>query len=156
MCQKFILLPSTAAVAARAAACGWGGQVRDSLGLTYDVNFDLSLFDRLQVGWFVVNVTSTPQKIQQALDASVGVLRALATQRITVRELARAQRTLLTRHESDTKVSLLGQTGCSPTHPSPGSGLCFLGYHVVTWVTCMLCKCMSSDCCSAATCTGPN
>ena len=96
---------SVAAVAARAEGCGWVGQVRDSLGLTYDVNFDLSLFDRLQVGWFVVNVTSTPQKIQQALDASVGVLRALATQRITVRELARAQRTLLTRHESDTKVS---------------------------------------------------
>lgn len=39
-------------------------QVRDSLGLTYDVSFELSLFDRLAPGWFVVNVTSTPQKIQ--------------------------------------------------------------------------------------------
>jgi len=35
--------------------------VRDSLGLTYDVSFELSLFDRLPSGWFHVNVTSTPQ-----------------------------------------------------------------------------------------------
>jgi len=77
--------------------------VRDSLGLTYDVNFDLPLFDRLQESWYVVVVTSTPQKIQQALEASVGVMRTLTSQRISVRELARAQRTLLTRHESETK-----------------------------------------------------
>ena len=38
--------------------------MRDTLGLTYDVSFELSLFDRLAPGWFVVNVTSTPQKIQ--------------------------------------------------------------------------------------------
>ena len=38
-----------------------GLQVRDSLGLTYDVSFELSLFDRLPSGWFHVNVTSTPQ-----------------------------------------------------------------------------------------------
>jgi Peptidase M16 inactive domain len=78
--------------------------VRDSLGLTYDVSFELSLFDRLSPGWFVVNVTSTPQKIHEALDASVSVLRSLAVQRISPRDLVRAQRTLLTRHESDTKV----------------------------------------------------
>ena len=41
--------------------------VRDTLGLTYDVSFELSLFDRLPNGWFVVNVTSTPQKINEAL-----------------------------------------------------------------------------------------
>lgn len=83
----------------------YGVQVRDSLGLTYDVNFDLPLFDRLQESWYVVVVTSTPQKIQQALEASVGVMRTLTSQRISVRELARAQRTLLTRHESETKAS---------------------------------------------------
>jgi hypothetical protein len=76
------------------------------LGLTYDVNFDMSLFDRIKVGWFVVNVTSPPQKIHEALRASVGVLRTTSSQRITVRELARAQRTLLTRNESDSKVLL--------------------------------------------------
>ncbi len=42
--------------------------------------------------------------LQEALDASVGVLRSLSTQRISARDLVRAQRTLLTRHESDTKV----------------------------------------------------
>lgn len=83
--------------------CRLFATVRDALGLTYDVNFDMSLFDRIKVGWFVVNVTSPPQKIHEALRASVGVLRTTSSQRITVRELARAQRTLLTRNESDSK-----------------------------------------------------
>lgn len=79
-------------------------QVRDALGLTYDVSFELSLFDRLPRGWFVVNVTSTPQKIHDAMAASLRVLRTLATQRITPRELLRAKRTVITRHESEIKV----------------------------------------------------
>ncbi|KAF8409839.1 hypothetical protein HHK36_002357 [Tetracentron sinense] len=37
--------------------------VRDSLGLTYDVSFELSLFDRLKLGWYVISVTSTPGKV---------------------------------------------------------------------------------------------
>lgn len=86
--------------------------VRDTLGLTYDVSFDLSLFDRLRTGWFVVNVTSTPQKIEKAMAASLSVLQTVATERITVRELTRAKRTLLTRHETDMKV------GTRAKHPS--------------------------------------
>ena len=78
--------------------------MRDALGLTYDVSFELSLFDRLPHGWFVVNVTSTPQKIHEAMAASLRVLRTVATQRITPRELQRAKRTVLTRHESEIKV----------------------------------------------------
>lgn len=38
--------------------------VRDSLGLTYDVSFELSLFDRLNLGWYVISVTSTPEKVR--------------------------------------------------------------------------------------------
>lgn len=37
--------------------------VRDSLGLTYDVSFELNLFDRLKLGWYVISVTSTPTKV---------------------------------------------------------------------------------------------
>lgn len=37
--------------------------VRDSLGLTYDVSFELNLFDRLKLGWYVISVTSTPVKV---------------------------------------------------------------------------------------------
>lgn len=77
--------------------------VRDTLGLTYDVSFELSLFDRLPAGWFHVNVTSTPQKIRDAMMASLNVLRSGATQPFTQRDLQRAKRTLLTRHESDLK-----------------------------------------------------
>ena len=77
--------------------------VRDTLGLTYDVSFELSLFDRLPAGWFTVNVTSTPEKIKDAALASIRVLRSGETQPFTERDLLRAKRTLLTRHESDLK-----------------------------------------------------
>lgn len=79
--------------------------VRDSLGLTYDVNFEIAALDRLGAGWFVINVTSTPDKIQQAMDASLRVLRNMQTDKVTSREVLRARRTLLTRHESDLKVN---------------------------------------------------
>jgi Peptidase M16 inactive domain len=64
----------------------------------------VSLFDRLPAGWFVVNVTSTPQKIHEAMNASLRVLRNVAALRISPREIMRAKRTLITRHESDLKV----------------------------------------------------
>lgn len=71
--------------------------VRDSLGLTYDVSFEVTLYDRLRAGWFSVHVTSYPDKIHDALAASLAVLRELKTSPITPRELMRAKRTLLTR-----------------------------------------------------------
>jgi predicted Zn-dependent peptidase len=77
--------------------------VRDALGLTYDVSFELSLFDRLRAGWFCIKVTSTPQRIRDAADASLRVLRSLKDSRVTPRELLRAKRTLLARHETDLK-----------------------------------------------------
>ncbi|KAL3512114.1 hypothetical protein ACH5RR_024831 [Cinchona calisaya] len=77
--------------------------VRDSLGLTYDVSFELNLFDRLQLGWYVISVTSTPGKVHKAVDACKNVLRGLHTNRITPRELDRAKRTLLMRHEAEIK-----------------------------------------------------
>eukprot|EP00884_Botryococcus_braunii_P007566 jgi/Botrbrau1/16810/Bobra.150_2s0037.1 len=80
--------------------------VRDALGLTYDVSFELSQFDRLRISWFVVHVTSTPAKVDQALDASLRVLRNIQTQQISPRELLRARRTVLTRHESEMKENL--------------------------------------------------
>ena len=87
--------------------------VRDSLGLTYDVSFELSSFDRLGTGWFVINVTSTPNKIQDAMDASLRVLRNMLTDRVTSREVLRARRTVLTRHESDLKVRQPALLPCS-------------------------------------------
>jgi predicted Zn-dependent peptidase len=77
--------------------------VRDTLGLTYDVSFELSLFDRLPAGWFHASVTSTPDKIGEALTASLRVLRSGVSQPFAPRELARARRTLAARHETDLK-----------------------------------------------------
>ncbi|CAH9112963.1 unnamed protein product [Cuscuta epithymum] len=77
--------------------------VRDSLGLTYDVSFELNLFDRLRLGWYVISVTSTPSKVHKAVDACKNVLRGLHSNIITPRELDRARRTLLMRHEAESK-----------------------------------------------------
>ncbi|KAK6914416.1 Peptidase M16, C-terminal [Dillenia turbinata] len=77
--------------------------VRDSLGLTYDVSFELSLFDRLKLGWYVISVTSTPGKVYKAVDACKNVLRGLHSNKIALRELDRAKRTLLMRHEAESK-----------------------------------------------------
>ncbi|KAB1203490.1 putative zinc protease PqqL [Morella rubra] len=77
--------------------------VRDSLGLTYDVSFELNLFDRLSLGWYVISVTSTPSKVHKAVEACKNVLRGLNSNKITQRELDRAKRTLLMRHEAEIK-----------------------------------------------------
>ncbi|GMH43786.1 hypothetical protein BSKO_11720 [Bryopsis sp. KO-2023] len=79
--------------------------VRDQLGLTYDVSFDLAQFDRQQKGWWTVHVTSSPEKVGEALTASVGVLKGFKTNPINAGELARARRTLITRHESDLRTN---------------------------------------------------
>ncbi|KAL3617633.1 hypothetical protein CASFOL_037954 [Castilleja foliolosa] len=80
--------------------------VRDSLGLTYDVSFELNLFDRLKLGWYVISVTSTPEKVHKAVDACKNVLRGLQNNRIAPRELDRARRTLLMRHEAEIKSNV--------------------------------------------------
>jgi predicted Zn-dependent peptidase len=79
--------------------------VRDALGLTYDVSFELSMFDRLRTGWFSATVTSYPDRIHDALAATLAVLRDLRASRVTPAELARAKRTLVTKHESELKTN---------------------------------------------------
>lgn len=79
--------------------------VRDSMGLTYDVSFELNLFDKLDLGWYVIAVTSTPSKVHKAVDACKGVLRGLHSNKIVERELDRAKRTLLMKHEAETKTN---------------------------------------------------
>jgi predicted Zn-dependent peptidase len=79
--------------------------VRDALGLTYDVSFELSMFDRLRTGWFSATVTSYPDRIHDALAATLAVVRDLRASRVTPAELARAKRTLVTKHESELKTN---------------------------------------------------
>lgn len=80
--------------------------VRDTLGLTYDVSFEVTMMDRVRTGWFTVHVTSHPDKIYDALNASIAVLRDIAVNPINRRELERARTTVLTRHESDLKDNM--------------------------------------------------
>jgi len=75
--------------------------VRDQLGLTYDATFKIEQLERHPTAWFKVQLTSSPQKIHETVKASVEVLQRIAKQKITMHELLRAKRTLLTKHESD-------------------------------------------------------
>uniref|UniRef100_A0A7N0T097 Peptidase M16 C-terminal domain-containing protein n=1 Tax=Kalanchoe fedtschenkoi TaxID=63787 RepID=A0A7N0T097_KALFE len=90
--------------------------VRDSLGLTYDVSFEVSLFDRLNLGWYVITVTSTPAKVYKAVDACKNVLRGLDNSKIAQRELDRARRTLLMRHEAEIKSNAYWLGGKNTRH----------------------------------------
>eukprot|EP00929_Paragymnodinium_shiwhaense_P123816 TRINITY_DN9810_c1_g1_i2.p1 TRINITY_DN9810_c1_g1~~TRINITY_DN9810_c1_g1_i2.p1 ORF type:complete len:1528 (-),score=512.78 TRINITY_DN9810_c1_g1_i2:225-4733(-) len=76
-------------------------QVRDSLGLSYDCNFQLSMFDRLEAGWYTCTVSAHPMVIDKAVDAAKGVLQGIRKRPITQMELSTARRTLLRRHETD-------------------------------------------------------
>ncbi|KAJ0932348.1 putative processing peptidase [Helianthus annuus] len=78
-------------------------EVRDSQGLTYDVSFEINLFDRLNLGWYVISVTSTPSKVHRAVDACKSVLRGLHSKKIAEHELDRAKRTLLMKHDAESK-----------------------------------------------------
>ncbi|GKE11453.1 stromal processing peptidase chloroplastic, partial [Tanacetum coccineum] len=87
-------------------------EVRDSQGLTYDVSFELNLFDRLNLGWYVISVTSTPGKVHRAVNACKGVLIGLHSKRIAEHELDRAKRTMLMKHEAETKSNALMASEC--------------------------------------------
>ena len=50
------------------------GTVRDTLGLTYDVSFEMHMHDRLGPGLFVISTTSTPDKIQVGLSPALSGL----------------------------------------------------------------------------------
>lgn len=65
--------------------------------LLFSLFLQVTTYDRLRTGWFSVLVTSYPDKIHEALAASLQVLRELAVSHVTPRELMRAKRTLLTR-----------------------------------------------------------
>jgi len=75
--------------------------VRDSLGLSYDCSFELSMLDRLEAGWFSCTVSAHPSRIQEAVDAAKGVLAGVKRRPISELELSTARRTLMRRHETD-------------------------------------------------------
>lgn len=80
--------------------------VRDALGLTYDCNFQLAFgLQNADSTTYRLVVTSTPAKIDDALNAALRVLRGFKQQRVTQREVERARMTLLTRHETELKTN---------------------------------------------------
>jgi len=79
--------------------------VRDSLGLSYDCSFELSMFDRLEAGWYTCTVSAHPSRIMEAVDAAKGVLMGVRKRPISELELGTARRTLARRHETDLQTN---------------------------------------------------
>jgi microcompartment protein CcmL/EutN len=52
--------------------------VREKKGLTYDANFQLSAYERLCGGWWLVTVTASPANSQKALDACIETLKQVS------------------------------------------------------------------------------
>jgi predicted Zn-dependent peptidase len=76
--------------------------VRERKQLTYDANFSLSGFERLLGGWFLVTVTASKEKAQQALEACKETLHALRKSNpITPDNVESAKRVVLNRHEGE-------------------------------------------------------
>lgn len=80
--------------------------VRERKQLTYDANFSFSNFERLLGGWYLVTVTASKEKAQQALDACKETLHALRrSSAITPDNVESAKRVVLNRHEGELRTS---------------------------------------------------
>ena len=80
--------------------------VRERKQLTYDANFSFTGFERLLGGWFLVTVTASKEKAQQALDACKETLAALRkSSPITADNVESAKRVVLNRHEGELRTT---------------------------------------------------
>jgi predicted Zn-dependent peptidase len=80
--------------------------VRERKQLTYDANFSFTGFERLLGGWFLVTVTASKEKAQQALEACKETLENLRTSSpITADNVESAKRVVLNRHEGELRTS---------------------------------------------------
>jgi predicted Zn-dependent peptidase len=96
------LYPSTCLLAMREVVnTRLFSRVRDSLGLSYDCSFELSMLSRLEAGWYTCTVSSHPSRIREAVSAAKDVLKGVLARPISELELSSARRTLLRRHETD-------------------------------------------------------
>ena len=74
--------------------------VREKKRLTYDANFHLTGFERIQGGWYLVTVTAKPEQAQAALDACKETLQAARTwDPITENNLQSAAYELVSKHQ---------------------------------------------------------
>jgi predicted Zn-dependent peptidase len=80
--------------------------VRERKQLTYDANFSFTGFERLLGGWFLVTVTASKEKAQQALEACKETLAALRkTSPISSDNVESAKRVVVNRHESELRTT---------------------------------------------------
>ena len=80
--------------------------VRERKQLTYDANFSFTGFERLYGGWFLVTVTASKEKAQQALEACKETLTSLRrASPVSADNVESAKRVVLNRHEGELRTS---------------------------------------------------
>jgi len=80
--------------------------VRERKQLTYDANFSFTGFERILGGWFLVTVTASKEKAQQALEACKETLHALRkSSPISADNVESAKRVVLNRHEGELRTT---------------------------------------------------
>lgn len=80
--------------------------VRERKQLTYDANFSFSGFERLLGGWFLVTVTASKEKAQQALEACKETIQAMRkSSPVTPDNVESAKRVVLNRHEGELRTT---------------------------------------------------
>lgn len=80
--------------------------VRERRQLTYDANFSFTGFERLLGGWFLVTVTASKEKAQQALEACKETLTSLRrASPVSADNVESAKRVVLNRHEGELRTS---------------------------------------------------
>lgn len=80
--------------------------VRERKQLTYDANFSFTGFERLMGGWFLVTVTASKEKAQQALEACKETLENLRkASPISSDNVESAKRVVLNRHEGELRTT---------------------------------------------------
>jgi len=80
--------------------------VRERKQLTYDANFSFTGFERLLGGWFLVTVTASKDKAEQALLACKETLYALRkTNPVSADNVESAKRVVLNRHEQELRTT---------------------------------------------------
>ena len=80
--------------------------VRERKQLTYDANFSFTGFERLLGGWFLVTVTASKEKAQQALEACKETLTSLRrASPVSADNVESAKRVVLNRHEGELRTS---------------------------------------------------
>ncbi|XP_024021405.1 stromal processing peptidase, chloroplastic [Morus notabilis] len=76
--------------------------------LSYEATFNTRLFDKLNLGWYMISITSTPSKVHESVDVCKKVLKGFRHHMFSegycmVEDFSMVRRVMLSRHEDEIK-----------------------------------------------------